>query len=179
MSNPENMISKIRKDLAVLRLVIENDLPVTDSTIKGLWQWFPDVELVLPLPIMPLTDEQRKEVSINILNDMDEAFAHIEKNFSELVEADEKGIETKEETLVNNLWRELAGCYAETINAEVPQLPEEIKETLGRGMYETLVNGFGGDEDMLSYKLQNDSTLRMMIRMAGLDPDLLIHYGNY
>lgn len=178
MSKKENMISKVRKDLAVLKLVIENNLPVTESTMKGLWQWFPDVELILPLPVMPLSDADRKEVSLNILEDMDAAFAVIENNFEELVEADRNGVETKEETLVNNLWRELAGCYAESINSEVPSLPEEIKESMSRGMYDTLVNGFNGDEDLVIHKLKTDSTLRMMIRMAGLDPDLLLHYGN-
>lgn len=179
MSNSENMISKIRNDIAVLKLIIENNAPVTESAIKGLWQWFPDVELVLPLPVMPLSAEQRKEISVNILEDMDAAFAVIEVKFDELVEADRKGVELPEETQVNNLWRELAGCYAEQINAEVPQLPEEIKESMGRGLYETLINGFGGDEDILLQKLKTDTTLRMMIRMAGLDPDLISEYGAY
>lgn len=171
-NSTENIITPIRKDIAVLKACLENDVEVTDKVLSGVWRWFGDVEIAVPLPVMDIPAVERRALASIIVNEMDETFAILEER-CEGKDEEFQSAQTKsrEATIVNNLWKELAGCYAALINDEVPVLPSFIREALQDSMISDLVRRFDQDENEIRRRLKTDSALRMMLRMSGLNPD--------
>jgi hypothetical protein len=170
-----NSITPIRSDLAVLRAVLDAGVGVTDSVINGAWRWFQDVELPLPLPVMTLSVQEQRHLAKTVLSEMDALFASLEKQCEGKSLKQQAAIaQTGEAERVNALWRELAGCYAELINDEVPQLPESARVRIQEAMIGELAERFEIGEDEARLKVRTDTTLRMMLRMSGLNPDEII-----
>lgn len=168
MAKSENPIAATREDVAVMRVVLESGVKVTDSVFKGIWHWFPDVELMVPLAAMQLGEKERTALASQIIAEMDEVFAKLEAAW-ELDDSDEDM--TRYSAQVDALFRELASCYAEFINAEVHVLPDEVRASIEAGLLERLMSQMDLDEDTVRYRLKTDPALRMMLRMSGVDPD--------
>lgn len=168
----ENLISEVRSDLAVLRTVVESDTPVTETILNGLWRWFIDVELMLPLPVMDLTDAERKRYATEILTEMDALFAHLEERFPSMTEEEQESLHTTDEALATNaLWRELAGVFAALINRGVAVLSEEEAAEAHEHAVEMLCATSGMEEDEIRDRIRHDPTMRLMLRRSGIDPD--------
>ena len=169
----DNMITAIRKDVAVLRAVLQADVEPTPPVIHGMWRWFFDVELALPLPVMPLSETERGAIALDAVNEMDEVFAVLEAKWAAAKSTEERNAlqSGPEGQAVNALWREFAGCYAEMLNEDIPEIPAEEAEEV----YEQAVNAWadqaGIDPAEIMDKLRNDSMFRMQLRRQGLDPD--------
>jgi hypothetical protein len=171
MSEPKNVVTEIRTDLAAVRAVLASDAAMTAPVLHGLWRWFKDVELMVPLPVMGLAADERRSLAIDIAAEMDAKFVELEKVSAALsVEEQSELGHSLEAEPTNNLWRELAGCYAELINLAVAVLPDEARQEIQRHMFDSLSRK-SGDPDLIRFQLRTDSVLRMSLRMSGLDPD--------
>jgi hypothetical protein len=169
----ENTISQIRADLAITSVVVNSGLPLNEYVLKGLWRWFQDVELLVPLPVMDLADAERQSLGSQILVEMDQIFASLEIQFEKATsEKEREALAVGPDGIaVNNLWREFAGVYATLINDEVTVLPDKFRKQMQANMIDQLSERYDQDPDVIRYRLKNDTQLRMMLRMAGLDPD--------
>ena len=128
MTENINFITPIRADVRVVRTLLENDVPITDMVMRGLWRWFADVEIPVPLPRMGLKDDQRRALALTIITEMDEAFTKLEIACEgKTTEEQAEYTASADATVVNNLWKEIAGCYAEIINEDVTVIPEEMR----------------------------------------------------
>ena len=182
---------KTKDDFSVLKFLMENDGPVTLPVIEEVFSHFYDVELPLPLPVMDLSDDERKGLSVSIMDEMLETLEKIVEAVNQaeaeedVEEDDEEGSEEKiylsdicpeltEE--LDNLWRELAGCFAAEINSTIQKpftQPQEEED-----FYEKLLPNLADDlditEDEALSMVQNNSSLRLMLRRNGIDPDRII-----
>lgn len=164
-------IDASRTDLAVLRAVLQAGVPVTAPVFQGLWRWYQDVELNVPLPVMDLDEETRSTLALTILEEMDEILARLSvREAAGEVSPDDLST-TPEAAAANALWRELAGCYVDLVNAEVRVLDDTQRAIAQAHIVEGLSTAMGLDEDEVRQHLRTDATLRMMLRMAGIDPD--------
>lgn len=166
----ENTTTIIRRDIQAFKAVVDANVSVTDAIVNSLWRWFGDVEIPVPLPVMPLSDEERIQITKDILGEMDESFARLEKIESHGAKSDDLR-RHEDGQQVDRLWRELAGVYAELVNEEVPSLPEEIKQQIQERIVSDLSEQFGVSEDEVLQQIRTDSSLRMRLRMAGISPD--------
>lgn len=171
-----NIIKEIRHNLQIGRATLEYGVDINDAVINGIWRYFSDVEIFVPLPVMPLEGKERMALAAIILQDMDETMLKIEKKF-------EKASSEKELDKISNgplgervdsLWKELAGCYAELINQEIPKLPEHVKEAVAESMVEELAARFETSPEDMIQQIRQDSTLRMLFRRTGLNPDEIV-----
>lgn len=167
------VIDFIKQDIAIARAVIENGLDLNDTIINGVWRHFTDVEIFVPLASMDLRPEERINLAKGILEEMDEVLTQIRDGYKKAeTEEDLKAIHRGPlGTKVDNLWKEFAGCYAELINAEIPQLPEHMKKVVAESLVSELAHRFDTTEDDIIERIQRDSTLRMMFRRTGINPD--------
>ncbi len=172
MPESGNYITAIREDLAVFRAVLAAGIKPTSLVIESIWRWFHDIELIVPLGDMNLGAVERAELASQIVEEMDAVFAKLESQVELLAAEDLYDLRSGPEAeMVNNLWRELAGCYADMVNAVIPVLPTDLKEALEAEVVANLVQRFETDEDQVRFQVKTDGAIRMMIRLAGLDPD--------
>lgn len=171
----ENIITVIRKDIKVAKAVANADLELTSGIINSIWKWFQDVEILVPLPIMEISEEERISLTKDILIEMDDQFMILEQKVAEAIGVgqDFDGPDSPEGRKVDALWKELAGCYASYINAEVPDLPEGIQRLVAETIVKEIADKYDLSEDDAVDKILSDSKLRMMLRMSGIDPDSL------
>ncbi len=169
----ENIITVIRKDVKIALLVSEAGLTLTPSLVKSLWHWFQDVEIAVPLPVMPITEQEQVSLSSDILREMDTHFAVLEENAEKALASGEDfdGPASAEGRKVDALWKELAGCYASIVNEEVPVLPLQMQEMVGSMIVEEVSRKYDISEDEARDKIRSESHLRMMLRMSGVNPD--------
>lgn len=170
-----NFVTPIRQDIAVFRSVLTQGVPVTDMVLRGVWRWFQDVELRVPLAAMTFGEEERATLALTVVDEMDEVFARIEQSCDGLPpEEQAEFTQGPDADAVNALWRELAGCYADLVNREVAEIPEEHREEAHAQAFESLCQQTGWSEDTLRENLRENTHFRMMLRMAGLDPDRIV-----
>lgn len=168
----DNLISEVLGDVRALRAIAQASVPITEPALQGVWRWFIDVELLLPLPVMPLGDAERETYATDILNEMDAIFTRMEAQYDLLTEEQRSNLNTSPDSIaVNALWRELAGVYAPIINRSVTVLSDEERETAHEHALEMLCTTSGMDEDEMRDRIRHDPTLRLMLRRSGLDPD--------
>ena len=172
-----NFVTPIREDIAVLKAVLECGAPVTDMVLRGVWRWFQDVELRVPLPVMTFGEEERAALALTIASEMDTVFARIEQACEGMSPEDQMQFtQGPDADAVNALWRELAGCFATLVNRDVAEIPEEHLQEAHERAFENLCEQTGWSEEMLRENLRENSHFRMMLRMAGLDPDRIIRF---
>lgn len=145
-----------------------------DWAINALWRWFFDQELKVPLPIMPLSDTERRELAGEILHEMEGLFLELEKAAESDGEENVDLNQTEAGIKVNNLWRELAGCYAHAINKSVTVLTDEEEEVAYTNIIPVLIASSGISEEELYQRIKHDGSTRMMLRKSGIDPDRLL-----
>jgi hypothetical protein len=167
------VIDTIRQDVQNARAVIENGLDLNDTMINGIWRHFADVEILVPLASMELRSEEKLSLASGILQEMDEVLAKIREGYAKAT-TDEELTAIHKGALgmkVDSLWKELAGCYAELINDEIPDLPENMKKAVAESLVSELAHRFDTTEDEIVDRIKHDSTLRMMFRRTGINPD--------
>ena len=67
-----------RADVAAALAVSRAGLDLTRAVFRGVWGWFPDVELVVPLNTVVLDGEERRTLTAAILSEMDDVFAGLQ-----------------------------------------------------------------------------------------------------
>lgn len=159
----------------MLRAVLAAGVTPTDKVITGVWRWFQDVEVNVPLPIMPMDDDERASIATAIAEEMDTILAELEAVCAGKSDSEQSDV-TENHALVaplNNLWKELAGCYADLINDEVPILPAALRAMIVESILEELAEKNDCDEAEIRRRVRTDQSLRMMLRMNGINPDEL------
>lgn len=168
-------ISEIRTDLQAFRAIVESGVEVPGWALNAIWRWFFDQELRLPLPVMPLSSDERLALALDIITEMNARFDALDKAASEMTPEDQQNLnETEDGMKANALWRELAGCYAHLINESVVVLSEEEAEMAYSHIIPTLMATAGISEEELYDRIRNDGSTRMMLRRSGIDPDKLL-----
>lgn len=169
------LIDDIRQDINNARAVIAFGLDLNDTIINGIWRYFSDVEINVPLSVMPLEKNERIELARGILDEMDEIMLQI-RGLYESASSEEEIAKIHRGPLadkVDRLWKELAGCYAEIVNEEIPVLPEHLRKVVAESMVQELADRFDISESDMLEKIRHDSSLRMMFRRTGINPDEL------
>lgn len=171
-----NIIDAIRQDIVNARTIVDSGLDLNDTIINGIWRHFSDVEIYVPLASMDLRPEERVNLAQGILQEMDEAMGKIREGYAKA--ASEEELESIHKgplgQKVDSLFKELAGCYAEIINQEIPQLPENMKQVVAESLVAELAQRFDTTEDEIVNQVRHDSSLRMLFRRTGLNPDDLL-----
>ena len=75
---------------------------------------------------------------------------------------------------VNGLFRELAGCWPDLVNGEVAELPEEVRAQVQASFIASAAEQMDVSEEEVRFQLRTNSSLRMSLRMNGLDPDAVV-----
>ena len=171
-----NSVSEARADIRVLKALIATDTPVTWPVLNAVWRWFLDVEIVLPIPVMDLSDGEKKALATDVINDLDESFGRLEAQVDADPETPMEG--NVEVQHVNALWRELAGIYAPMVNDSVQEVPEEIRPLIMAQAVTMLAQSSGLDMEDAIEHVRTDPVVRMMLRRSGIDPDDAIRHMN-
>lgn len=171
-------VEEFTGDVRVMKLCVEHDVPITGAVLESVWRWFPDVEIVLPIPVMPLTSGEWKTFTLDILGDLHDASVTMGGLVDEQDKFDDDDIPDElsdrlaaQAAHLDMLWRELAGCLADKINATVPVYTEEEKRKAVASFLEQLSEELADSEEELLSFIRTDSRLRMYFRMNGLNPD--------
>lgn len=175
MNKVENTLTKTKRDLAVFRVVVKAGLIPTDSVLEGLWHWFPNVDIALPLPVMSLKDSDRKKIASNILDEMYEVATRMENELNIVPRTEEDYAHYFENSpdviLIDNLWRELTGVYAFLFNAYVNSLSREDQIQASERLLESMESNFNMNRAEAIAQIHSDPRLRMQLRMIGVNPD--------
>lgn len=163
------MIAAAHADIRVMKAVVDADVEMTPAVVNAVWKWFQDVELMVPLPVMDMSDKMRLSLVKDILAEMDEAFTRLDQRSQDNGPAEMQAY--PEVALVDSLWRELAGCYADIVNAQITVLTPEEQEQAYEGALRYLQMTSDLDETEVLRQIKTDPALRMMLRRNGLDPD--------
>lgn len=167
-----NLVTRTKEDVAVFRAVVSAGLQPTSPVIHSLWRWFGNVDLALPLPIMSLEEKDRQNIAIDILNDLDVALDKYEEKSNQTPIKDRHELNNGPETIiVDNMWKELAGLYAELLNKEVLALNDADKEEITANIIENISEALGLDHEGVIQKIKTDPSLKLSLRMMGLNPD--------
>lgn len=172
MPSRDNVITKVKADTKVFEVVVKSGVPMTEAVLNAVWRWYIDVELYLPLPEMPMADQERLTLAQEILSEMEDILTVVENKFDTFTEEEMENLANLPESqALNNLWRELAGVYAYLINEGVPTLSEEEQAAAHEHAVEMLHDSSGMDESEIRDRIRHDPTMRLMLRRSGLDPD--------
>lgn len=175
MSEFFNSMTKTKKDLAVFHAVVKAGIEPTTAVVYGLWHWFSNVDIAVPLPIMKLEDEERFEVALNVLDEMqviaDRMEIAIEKLLTNPSAHNEYFANSPDVAIIDNLWRELASLYAHVINPEVRVLNEEEQEMVSKSFIEHVMNDFQVPRDEILEQIKSEPSIRMRLRLLGVNPD--------
>lgn len=166
-----SVVSQAREDVRVFQAVVAAGAPVTDAVMHGLWQWFLDVELMLPLPVMDLNERERTRYASEILAEIDRILALMEASPLPPQNPTEAAIYADRAGDVDKLWRELAGVYAPIVNRSVMVLTDEQREYAHERVIPAICDSSGIDEDEARERVRHDPSLRLMLRRSGIDPD--------
>jgi len=168
----EHPFEDVTDDLAVMKAVIMTETKMTSTVVNMVWRWFPDVELILPIPDMGIVGDEWKRLTETIVDEMiftfDKAGVLWEANPD--VE-DVTEVAPEEVLILDSLWRELAGCFAVLINEDIPQIPEVMAVEIYENAVEQLASAYEMDPEEVREAALNNVSFRTMLRRQGLDPD--------
>lgn len=168
----ENLVARTKEDVAVFRAVVLAGLRPTSPVIHSLWRWFGNVDLALPLPLMPLEEKDRQGIAVSILDDLDIALDRYEERSNVTSIEDRHELNNGPETIIiDNMWKELAGLYAELLNKEVLTINDADKEEITAHIIENISEALGLDHEGTIQKIKTDPSLKLSLRMMGLNPD--------
>jgi hypothetical protein len=171
-----HMIMHTREDLAIFRVVVDAGLSPTSPVLRALWRWFGNIDLPIPLTVVPLESKERATLSKSILSEMDELLIVLGNKSKGMRSEDvyERITTSKEASLVDNLWRDLACVYAWEINQMIPRLSEEDKIARTDIILENLSQELGINRSEVIEQIKQTPSLRLSFRVEGLNPDEII-----
>jgi hypothetical protein len=155
---------RLRRDVIVALAALDAVNDLTPAVRAGLANWFQDVDIdmVFPLPEMPMTEEERRSLAEIILRDMLAAIDSVvargladDVAFSELA------------PILDPLYRELFSLHTHVLNEEwrenLPSDEEDRRERL-----ELLLAITGMDLDDIRAQIANDRGLLGFVTRLGL-----------
>jgi hypothetical protein len=171
--NLKDMLIKTKDDVDTFNQVAKADIRINEHLLAMVAKWFNDVELNLPIAEMPMDEDERKALTVQITDEMigalDTALAALAR------EADEDIVLTKAAEDLDPLWRELAGLQARILNDiyrrnTTPETKAEVLEALSN-MIEHLVEMTGEDETKIRERVLKDAGVRRLLKRMGIEPD--------
>jgi hypothetical protein len=153
--------------------ILAAGITITPTLIDIVGSWFSNVEIIFPIPEMPIDAAERDALAKTVTTEMAEAFA-------DAIVKLEGGAEF-EDTLevlapkVDGLWRELAGLYASEMNEHFADRTEAVDVDAIRERITSMLEHaeeFGIDPADLRAELLDDQA-RAQLRKMGIDPDSL------
>ena len=173
----EGPIASLRHKVLVFKAVANAGVPASRSVFDDVWQWFDAVELVTPLPVLEMSDEERSRVSASILEDMVEVLERIEERVAKNDHRDHwialsEGVDAGS---LERLWREVAGAHAHFVNETCQPVDADDYVDERDNVVEFLMEEWElEDMDQVREGLRADTTMRMFVRRCGLDPDRVV-----
>lgn len=171
------MLQAMRADLTVFRVLAAAHVPITPSVLEGVWEWFYEVDLPLPIPALPFRAEDRAQLTETIIREMvdviDTLLADMERRDSG---RPREGTDVSPVALVDSLvglWRELAGLWAPLVNSGIPKHTRETLEIAKEDGLQWVMDAFGITEDQARAELRGNGSLRLSLRRSGFDPDTM------
>jgi imidazolonepropionase-like amidohydrolase len=170
-----DMLQKTREDVQTFAQIVKAGIRINEHLLAMVAKWFSDVEIALPIAEMPMTEEERNTLSIQVAEDMISA---LDKAITSL---DNGGAEaevlSQAAATLDPLWRELAGLQARVLN-EIHQRHSdrptraEVLEAI-ENMVEQLMQATGEDEETTRNRMRKDAGVIRLLRQLGIEPDAI------
>lgn len=167
---------EIRGDLKAVRAIVDAGVELPVWAMGAIWRWFADQEFSLPIAKMELEADERRALSLAIIDEMQEVFAELEEGRDPRI-TPENVNESEPGRRVNALWRELAAVHADVVNSMV-QVIEPEEQLMAQAAVVAALKDSGMGLEEMTQLLNNDSGFRMMLRRSGIDPDRILRNIN-
>jgi hypothetical protein len=169
-------VEAVRQRVRVFKAVMDAEVPVTAAVFEDLWHAFYGVELVVPLPVMKLSEQERFSISSTILGEMNDLLVELGDQtvgwpHEEQAEALENSPTAEK---LEGLWRQIAGAHADMINERCDTIPEDEYVDERDSLVEYLMESEEMGLDEFRERLSKDKEMRMFVRRCGLDPDRIL-----
>lgn len=173
-TNPE--VFKLMKDDAYALAVVSaiEEAVVTEGVFNGVARWFDDVEIVYPIAVMEIGEDEKRTLTNSIAVELTTHFnnAYNKAKEGNFTEADFHELALK----VDPLWRELTGVYAKELNDifHNTQTGGEDPQEIISNMLDVIRSNFG-EEGVNDFKnrAKTDRHFRAQLRRMGVNPDAL------
>lgn len=171
--NLTDMLQKTKDDVDTFNRVVKADIRINEHLLAMVAKWFNDVEISLPIAEMPMDEDERTALTVQITGEMigalDTALAALAD------EADEDIVLAKAAEDLDPLWRELAGLQARVLNEiyqrnTTPASKAQVFEAI-EAMIEQLTQMTGEDEAAIRERVRNDAGVRRLLKRMGIEPD--------
>ena len=170
-----DMLQKTREDIQTFAQIVKAGIRINEHLLAMVAKWFGDVEIALPIAEMPMTEEERSTLSIQVAEDM---IAALDKAIAVVANGgDEAGELRKVAAILDPLWRELAGLQARVLN-EIHQrhsdrpTREEVLEAI-ENMVQQLMQTTGEDEETTRNRMRKDAGVIRLLKQLGIDPEII------
>lgn len=160
-------------DVRTMLAVVDAGVPVSNRVLDGVWKWYLDVDLPLPLPDMQVPAQERAPLAHTILSEMVSELGKLDSRLAAMSPSEYEDVDISavpEAAVVNGLWRELASLYAGQINSMVPSLPPEFYDTAVRAFRAGLCDQLELTPEELRKLVRSDAAMRLMLRRGGINP---------
>lgn len=170
-----NLLQKTKDDVGTFSQVAKAGITINEHLLAMVAKWFNDVEIQLPIAEMPMDEEERATLTVQITEDM---LAALNEAIGSLnAEADEDIVLAKATEDLDPLWRELAGLQARILNEiyqhnTTPAATAEVVEAISNTV-ERLVRMTGEDEESIRERMRNDANVRRFLKNLGIEPDAI------
>lgn len=166
-------LHKTRADFISFRDIVSKDIAITATLLDIVQQWFTNVEIVYPIAEMSLSENQQKSlaetIAVDLVDTVSAGIARLEAG------DDPDDVMPDLSTSLDNLWRELTGVYATTLNGVFNEAVGILDDDDREFLIENLVRGTAEmnqvDEEDVRNHLRTDATARARLRRMGIDPD--------
>lgn len=168
-----DMLQKTKDDVGTFRQIVKADIRINEHLLAMVAKWFNDVEIRLPIAEMPMDEEERATLTIQVADEMLKA---LDEAITALAgEADEDIVIAKAAEDLDPLWRELAGLQARVLNEiyqrnATPESKAQVFEAIEH-MVEQLTQMTGEDEATIRERMRNDAGVRRLLKRMGIEPD--------
>jgi len=170
-----DMLKKSRVDFSTFNRIVEANIPINETIIGTVAQWYQNVEIRYPIAEMQLGDEERatlaKMASLEMSEVMDSAISELEAG------GEEREVLQKYSPKLDALWREIAGIYAGILNETYAKNTAGVDAEEARAYIQEMIQMMarvqGEDEDAIKERMRHDASIRTKLRQMGIDPDAI------
>lgn len=170
---PIKSAESVRDDAVAMGVLAAARVTITPSVIRGLEQWFGDVEVLYPIPVMDLTSDEKYDLLHTVC-------CEIAQHFNELL-SNCNGDVIDDEALsliagkVDPLWREVTGILSTELNErfESQRVPDDNKDQVIQMIKYSVSESGDLDDPSVNHKLKSDPEIRTHLRRLGIDPDII------
>jgi len=165
----EKYLSAVRTDIAAAQAVAATLGRLTRPVLSGVEAWFRDVPIPRPVQVMNLSDEERTNLLVTVLDDLAAAFDAAIETIAAGADYDDVAHANLAAT-VDPLWRELLALHGDMFNAEFaakrPDDADELEERIT-----ALESMTGMTRSEIVQRAADEPALRLFVDHLGLTLD--------